>query len=309
MKYSLCILTILGLLGGAGTAAAQDAEVISGQDLVAQAADLIAKQPGLEARLRHRVDLFGQQFVGAGTYLQSRGRPETLIRLELKVQVADQLNSLQHVCDGRFLWIRRDHADRPSLARIDLRRVREAMAGVDEGTTPVSITSFAASGLPKLLRGLEQNFVFDAPRPQTIGKFPVWELRGVWRPVPNGSSSSPANPSASAVPVTPIVNLPPVAATPNWSHVPDEVILVLGRDEMIPLFPYRIDFRRRAAESEPGAGQGRSRTTRSMLVLEFFEVRRRPDLEPRHFSFQVGDQAVEDRTDTYLRSLGLAKAR
>ena len=64
----------------------------------------------------------------------------------------------------------------------------------------------------------------------------------------------------------------------------------------MPLFPYRLEFSRRDAKTK---------RQRSMLVMELFEVRIRPDFERRHFTFQLGEQSVEDETDAYLEKIGL----
>ena len=81
------------------------------------------------------------------------------------------------------------------------------------------------------------------------------------------------------------------------SQLPDQVSLVGGRDGPLALFPYRVEFTRLDRKTnEP----------RSMLIMELFEVRLRPDLDPRLFEISDSEQNLVDETDAYLRKHGLA---
>src|SRR5579871_5842156 len=68
---------------------------------VAAAADQLRS---VQARIRFRTDLFGQQTVGAGEYLQLGQGDERQYRLELKTAVGQEWMTLEQVCDGKFLW-------------------------------------------------------------------------------------------------------------------------------------------------------------------------------------------------------------
>jgi hypothetical protein len=280
------------------TAAAAPAP--DGQQLMAQAARELIQQPALEAKIRQRIDLFGHQLVGSGSYQQLGDGPEKLLRLELKLQVANQVTSLQQVSDGRFLWIRRDLPEKTTLSRIDLKQVRDAIR--TSGQTPALDPGgnwMALGGLPRLLHGLNENFSFaEPPRPNQVGQVPVWVLRGQWKPerlaalLPNQRADILAGKPPR------LEELPP--------RLPDSVVVTLGRDDVLPLFPYRIEYLR-----QDGAGQGSSAgppgiaATRSLVTMELFEVRRRADLDPRQFDYKPGDQEVADHTELYLKSLGL----
>src|SRR5687767_3614436 len=94
-----------------------------GQELVAEAAKYLEQMPPFQAKIRHRIDLYRQQLSGSGSYAQlkieRKSTNETPIRnhtltatqvpikyrLELKLPVADQVGSLQHICDGEYLWV------------------------------------------------------------------------------------------------------------------------------------------------------------------------------------------------------------
>jgi hypothetical protein len=83
------------------------------------------------------------------------------------------------------------------------------------------------------------------------------------------------------------------------SQVPQQVSLVVGRDDPLPLFPYRVEFSRQNGESD---------NLTSMLIMELFEVRLRPDLDPHLFEVPDSEQNLVDETDAYLRKHGLAPA-
>ncbi len=284
-------------VSGATAAAAPGPD---GQQLMAQAARELFQQPALEAKIRQRIDLFGHQLVGSGSYQQLGDGPEKLLRLELKLQVGNQITSLQQVSDGRFLWIRRDLPGQTSLSRIDLKQVRDAIRA--SGQTPAPDPGgnwMALGGLPRLLQGLNENFLFNSPpRADQVGQVPVWVLRGQWRaerlaaPLPNQRADILAGRPPR------LEELPP--------RLPDSVMITLGRDDVLPLFPYRIEYLRQdGAGQGSGAGPPGIASPRSLVTMELFEVRRRADLDPRQFDYKPGDQEVADHTESYLKSLGL----
>jgi hypothetical protein len=274
------------------------AELAAGQEsttevedagLVARAAAQISQHPSLEAKIRQRVAIFDQYLVGSGTYQQLRDSTGNRFRLELRMPVGEQLTSLQHVNDGRYLWIRRDLGELQSLGRIDLRRVQTAMRASPPSAVISTPVLLGTGGLSELLRGLSDNFDFAPPEPEDIGGIPVWRVRGRWktkaltRMFPEQPEGSVADREAL------IAKLP--------QHLPDHVALVLGRGGYVPLFPYRVEFFRRDAKTN---------RQRPMLAMELFEVQLRSDFQRRHFSFQLGEQRVEDETDAYLQKLGLS---
>jgi hypothetical protein len=254
---------------------------MSGQQLVAEAANRLAQEPALAAKIRQRADLFGQQLVGSGSYHQVSRGAKILVRLELKLQVAGQLTSLQQTSDGEIVWTRRNAGDRRTISYVDLRRVRRAIS--EAGDPPaVSPEAIAQGGLPKLLRGLDRNFTFDPPREAILGRVPVWVLRGQWKSASRAASPRPE---------------------PSSPQRPDSVTLALGRDEFVPLFPYRIEFARRDDPQGKQTGSTSDASQRPIVVMEFFEVRRSAELDHKAFVYQVGDQPVEDHTELYLQRL------
>jgi hypothetical protein len=271
----------------------------TGQALVEEAALQLARHPSLEAKIRQRVNLFGQQLAGSGSYQQVRANGATLIRLELKTQLAGQLTGLQQISDGVTLWIRRDKGGEKSTGYVNLRRIGEAVCDTSSAHFPAD--ALAIGGLQQLLKSLASNFDFGEATADSIGNVPVWVIHGRWKPeelaglLPEGTNAILNGPESSSV------ELP--------SHLPDRVTLTLGRDDFIPLFPYRIEYARRADESRAGGialGQGAGHADAEPIVtMELFEVRRSLDLDPRLFVHKLGDQHVEDLTPVYMKRFGL----
>ena len=341
MKYKSPKVTLLGLalVGLLTTAvlAETPAEPPSAQQLVNQAAQNIARQPSVEAKLRQRVELFGKFLVGYGSYRQltiDHRDHRQMFRLEMKLQVADRLTSLLVVSNGTTLWIRRDYGDKQNLAYVNLGRIRELAlqpapgspeTGRPETGTPetgrpetgrpenggreigpeiggLPTQWLAMGGLHQLLHGLSASFDFSQPVAAQIGDQPVWQLTGRWKPRML-AQLLPGTPTELA-PGDP-VGLVDLGKLPQ--HLPTMVVLALGRDDQFPLFPYRIEYRRLNGAQRPGsAGPARGPASyRAVATMELFEVRHYV-VEPRDFDFQPGDQQVEDRTDVFLRRLGLA---
>src|SRR5262245_8563841 len=62
----------------------------SGQDLLAQAVRRLDGETAISAELRYRVNAFGHDLAGTGSYLQLGAGPQRLLRLELRMQVGER---------------------------------------------------------------------------------------------------------------------------------------------------------------------------------------------------------------------------
>jgi hypothetical protein len=265
----------------------------SGQELIRQAAQQLLVMPGIEAKTRQRVDLFDQQLIGSGSYLQLARGPKLMLRLDLKLQAKDQVASLLQVSDGDFLWIRRDLPEGRSLGRVDLRKLRQVA-----GQTPVPVPAsywMALGGIPQLLVRLDESFLFQTPQATQIGELPVWQLEGHWRPEQLALMLPNRREAIMRGDEVPLDELP--------AHQPHGVTLILGRDQVIPLFPYGLSFFRRdsAGDAQGGAGE-----RRPLVTLELFEVRFRGDLTPEDFRYRPGNQQVEEQTEAFVARLNAA---
>ena len=132
-----------------------------------------------------------------------------------------------------------------------------------------------------MMDSLVHHFDFGTAEPIVIRQLPLWKVDGTWKPdvlaLCCADLADPSNGGAVALDRLP-------------SHLPHGVTLILGRDDVTPLFPYGVFYYR---EKPAELGQGRA-TRRGLVSLELFEVRLRPDLTPRHFEYVPGDQEVED---------------
>lgn len=258
-------------------------------------ADMLASVRGrdsISARLRHKIDVLGEELVGTGTYLQ-QGRGEAQkVRLELKIQVAGQTTNLLQVCDGNHLWLQQDNLEKQALSRIDIRRVREAKFDRGGRRSRFEQIQLALCGLPKLIESLHTNFAFRIVQSDRLDGVPVWVARGTWRPealnetYPDHKSTPPAEQGRGGG------KLPP--------HAPEVVVLLVGRDD---LFPYRIEFRRR--KEVDAKSPVRTDETRPLVVMEWFEVALDTPIDERQFIYRPGDLEFTDGTTRLLERMGL----
>jgi len=289
----LALLAVGGAARGSQAAQAPETNPPDGPALLARASGQLTSLPAVEVKLRQTARLFGQEVTGTGTYLQRQSPRGQLLRLELKLQVGDQLSSLQQVCDGRFLWIRRDVASAVSLGRVDLERIRDA---IRDGGRPTWVDGasnwLAIGGLPQLLAALGENFQFSAPQAVRSDKASLWLMDGRWKPqrlaelLPDQRDAILTGQSAD------LARLPP--------QLPTDVRVLLDQNDLLP---YRIEYRRSRASGKTASPDAAA--AEPMAVLEILDVRRPQDLDPGLFAYEPGNQEVIDYTDLYLQALNL----
>jgi hypothetical protein len=266
--------------------------------LIAEMLSRLRMYHTISAKLRQKVTLLDQEMVGTGSYVQ-QGRGEDLrLRCELKIQVADRNTSVLQVCDGNFLWLLEDLHDKPQLRRIDVIRVRQAVLQDQGSGSPFAQARLAMGGLPKLLESLGTSFQFFVVQQDRLDGVPVWMLRGTWRPTALTATYPKLYKSAApeADERTLSAKLPP--------HVPDVVVLFVGRDD---LFPYRLEYRRRISkEATDEQGQPIAvEETVPLLLMEWFEVALDTPVDERNFIYRPGDLNYTDGTNKLLESWGL----
>jgi hypothetical protein len=214
--------------------------------------------------------------------------PETLFKLELKLQVANQVSSLLQVNDGRFLWTRRDLPHQKSLSRVDQRRIQQALADAGRGA-PLAMGGnlMQLGGLGDLLETLHRSFQFEQPRETTHAGAQVFALRGVWKPAALAELWPEKAEALRAGGSFDLDELP--------AQLPSEVLIHLSREPSLPGFPYRIEYLR----------QSRAGERQSLVALDFYDIRRNVALDPRLFAYKPGDQEVQDVTESQLAKMGL----
>lgn len=264
----------------------------TGETLLRSAVAALDAHQAVSAKLRQQVDLFGHRLVGSGGYLQ-QGRGEgRLLRLELKIQVEDQVSSLQQVCDGRYLWMHQDLLGKNSLGKIDVRRVQRAWRETRGVSTGPPTGLLALGGLPQLLTNLNDGFNFRSVTESKLDGLSVWSLQGEWEKsrlvemLPAQKARLEAGQPADLSKLAP--------------QVPERVTIMLGRDD---LFPYRIEYaRRRPLDLQQPEVLGE---LKQVVLLELFEVQLNVPADPRQFVYNPGGLEAIDQTAAYLKSLNL----
>ena len=260
-----------------------------GQAIVGDAIRAIDAQRSISAQMRHRISLFGHQLVGAGVYQQLDEGPQRRLRLDMKVKVADQQTSMQQICDGRFLWVRRELGETTSVGRVDLRRVRDAVGDSNDASLNAAAQWMLLGGLPQLLGQLERNFQFAEPRAATLENTRVIVLDGRWKPqalvavAPHLKDKIAVGRS-----VDPDI-LPP--------QLPAHVRLVVRQADR---FPIRIEYLRVGKASDADAPP-----LESIMTMELFDVRLNQEIDPIVFQYKPGNAEVADHTEVYLSGLGV----
>ena len=261
------------------------------QGLLEEAILTLESRHSISARIRHRIELFGNQLVGSGIYLEERSGPYPLLRQELKIQLTDHVSTLLQVCDGRYLWTYRELLGERTLSQIDAVRVARAMERAGRMPQPGNIDGWPGlGGLPRLLRGLHRAFHFARVEQTRLRQLPTWRFVGQWK----------ADQLASILPKQKdaIEKGQPADLSRLPEHLPDHVILWLGKED---LFPYRIEYCRRVERSR-AEGQVESRV---LVAMELFEVNLNLPINPARFVYNPGDMKISDRTDAFLERLNL----
>jgi hypothetical protein len=147
--------------------------------------------------------------------------------------------------------------------------------------------------MPRLLRSVNNAFDFKtAEATELPGGFPAIRLQGTWKPdrlahfVPDtGGSGAGESERMQRLP----------------SHVPHYLVVFLGRDD---LFPYRLEFRRKAPPPLPGQPPAEDS---ALVTLELYEVSLNGPIARERFFYDPGPLEYTEQTDRFLESLGVKK--
>ena len=235
-----------------------------GATVLRLSAKQLTSYPSLQAKIRHQITMYGQQMRGAGAYYQQTQGDELQLRMEMKIPVGQQIASLQHVCDGRHLWMRKAINTKVDLQRVDLLRVR-AVAGPDWRP---GWQQAMTGGLPRLLGALADHFQFAQPRSMTWNGQTVWRLRGSL----HKSSRSPNLNSKTA-------------------DSPTHVEVILDRQS---LFPYRINYFCAVQRDE-------ETQMKPLVAIELYDVVIGDVIPPQRFVYQA--ENYRNTTDAFIASL------
>jgi hypothetical protein len=241
----------------------------------------------ISASLCQQVDVFGKRFTGSGTYVQGPAR-FNLLRLELKLQSGDQTSNVLQVADGKHFWTSRQVAGQWRIVKVDLQRVAEARAEATAGTTSEPI-GLGLGGLPQLLRGLAENFQFTSAQPFQLGQVPATVLTGHWRPERLVPQMPDQRERLSHGEPPDLAHLP--------EHLPDQVLLFLGRDDR---FPYRVEFRRHATSGSALKHATPAAADRTLATLELFQIQVNHPIDPLQFVYTPDSVNLVDETERFL---------
>ena len=261
------------------------------QALLAAAIRTLEGRDSISAEIQQEVDLFDKQLVGSGIYLEQRRGPLRLLRMELKLPLADRASSQVQVCDGTYLWIYRSAGEKISdLSRIKVDEANRALEEAEATAGPADSGLLPGlGGLPKLLRGLHQTFEFTTADRGTFDGVPVWRLQGRWKPeclldlLPDQRKTLEAG------------KLPNLELLPE--HLPDRVVVLLGQDD---LFPYRFEYRRSLPNKE---GKSPDETSSPLVTMQLYNVQINTPIDPNRFIYNPGDLEPTDATDAFIKSL------
>lgn len=246
---------------------------VSASEILAQALHHIPTYPPLTARVRLLSHVFDSELAGYGDYYQATINGRVCTRYELRLPVADRAATWQQVNDGDYLWWRADIDGTATLDLVDLRRLRQWEAATRRNLPPVA-------GIAGLLDRLKESVHFSSVRQDRLGSEPVWIISGEVKLSSDHSSTQNRDEFFRRNP-----------------QCPSEVAVYLSQDETLAYFPFRIEFRRDAGRTGPGAHN------RPVMVLEFYEVRSGEPVDLRWFYYTPGDQPFTDRTEEWLRRL------
>ncbi len=263
--------------------AVADDELLTDPDVILQRA--IARMNSefrFQASLRHKINMFNQQFVGTGHYRQFGNGTIKRLRFELKTQVGDKTSSVIQVCDGRHLWTRENLTEETTLSRIDVRYVRDALAeyerngGAGNGVGRLATdwgANIAMGGFPRLLASIDACFNFTSAQKAVYEDVPVWVLVGTWKNDIRQRLIEEFNDG------------------PKFpAHLPDAVKLVLSRDKEFKSIPREIQYLRLLSD----------KTAQPMVSLQLYDMTRLVDMNAAQFDYQRGEQVIVDRTQAFL---------
>ncbi|MCH8922929.1 MAG: hypothetical protein IIA67_07250 [Planctomycetes bacterium] len=268
--------------------------------LVQDAVRAMDSYTSVEAKIRHKAELFDSRLIGSGMYWQAGHGGDKRLRLELKIPVAGKVSTLQQVCNDDYLWIHETFGEDSQLTQIDIRRVRRAISQSPARLRgESSLRWLALGGLPMLLASLQESFYFTIVEQQgtlntadvTGGGRPTWTLLGRWKREKLAHLLGEEHADGAKLDVSRLA-----------AHVPDHVVLRLSKDD---LFPYAIEFRKRDgnASDEASALAG----AKSLVIMEWFDVRLNDPIDPARFLYDPGNLKRINGTDRFLKRLGLTE--
>lgn len=259
-----------------------------GNAFVRRAALLLEEHSTIGVRIDQQGWIDGKPVASSGRYYQVGAGGQRQFLLEQTGQMAGFPTRLLRVSDSRFLWTDLAWGDpsnpNRSVTRIDLRKVRRAVAGGDDeggGPSPSDPSAWARfGGLPMLLTGLDESFTFGQPWLMQFRNERVAAIVGRWRPdrlkqLFGNESIPPRLPNHVVIAISEATNFP---------------LLVEYRDNKDPL----------SADSLPDKALLTS-SSQPLLKLDLGAPTFDEHLDLRLFSYRPTKDDWSDQTDREVR--------
>lgn len=258
----------------------------SHNDLIRNAARALNNSPPLKARLRYKINLFGEEISGPGKYFQ-KGQGTRLSRMQFEFGFNQSSVQIHQFCDGDMLYTLSIAGNKTNLEFVDLRKLDLLQQEVSSSSR---VGSWLAVGsLTGLMEQLSNHFVFTTVEESQLDTIPVIVCTGQWHPA-SLERLLEGQPEAAAA----------SDGTVRWQqlpeHLPHQVSLTLGTDDKFPYFPYRIVFRQFALEDGDVV-------TREIAVLELFELKQAIDLSDEMFTIPSLETPPVDSTEFYRKRI------
>lgn len=252
------------------------------RQLLVEAAASLQNSPPIQARLRYRIEMFGQQISGPGNYFQA-GQGTRKTRIEFEFGFDEIAVSLHQLCDGNMLYTLTTSGAESTLEFVDLRQIDELQ---DSPLDPNRVGQWLQVGsLAGLMSQLSEHFVFTSAEEGQLDTIPVINLVGTWRP------NSIRRLLSGQIPENTVTG-----DQVEWRklplHIPHQVRLTLGNDERFPWFPYRIVF-------EQFVEQDGGLEARPIAILELYEVKQVSNLSDDMFRLPSVETLPADATEFY----------
>ena len=268
------------------------ARTLQPQGILEAAVRALESHGTISARIRQQVKLFDNKLDGSGSYWELRQAGVPRIRLELQIQMDDQVSSLLQVCDGKTLWSYRKLQDQGMLTKLDAvpRHPALQQAAAMPNRNHASLLP-GLGGMSKLLRGLDANFRFTKVQSGRLGTLPVWQLEGGWQTAQLVRLLPKQKDAIEQGKPVDLRRLPP--------YLPDRVVVLLGQADR---FPRRIEYRRGTAKPEAAAA---AEADRALVTMNFDDVTFDEPIDPARFFYNPGNVEAVDETKSFLQGLGV----
>jgi hypothetical protein len=222
-----------------------------------------------------------------GRYIQ-KGQGTPAARWDFEFESTELPTKLTQVFDGRFFYRIYQSGEKKTLSCVDLYHIPELPESQSPGV--VGPTDwFGIGGLPTMLAQMTGAFDFSVVDVRQAGSdgnlMQLITIRGQWK--------TDSLRQFLRDQIDPAFLQPPVQWNQLPLQMPHEIEIVLGTDDYLKLFPYRITFRRNHRD-------GNGWVAESMFALQFHHVTKLETISHETFVVSSDDVQPQDLTDDFL---------